>query len=395
MKDDNKKHKKYDKQNKSKIEKNIDDKNKKLLNKKVTKKNIEKEKINNDKIKDIKNNTYPNNFKYLEDLVTDDFDNKCEFIIFKSINDILFLAYIKDNNSIILYDIIDKKKINEIKNIHNGKIQCFNYSFDSQNKRDLILSSSLNDIKIWDINNLECLLNLKDFLDIDEDDEYYEEFKCDIFFINYNNKIYFLIYYYFYYNNLIVYDLKGKKIKNININNLKFRIDYIETYYDNKKNKFYLIVSSYPYIKSYDCNDNKEYHKYYEGDNFYKLIINKEDKEIIKLIGIKCRNNGDIIIWNFNSGEKLNIINIRERISLNCLWNNRYLLVGCEPNDNWETCDNKICVIDLKDGKIIKDLITYKKFYINYIIKLIHPKYGECLLSRGYDNIIKLWIIEN
>ena len=110
MKDDNIKSKKIDKQNKSKKVKDIDAENKKLLYKKVIKQNVEKKKINNDKIIGIKKYKYPKNVKYLEDLVHDDFNDKCEIIIFKSINGIIFLAYIKNNNSIILYDIMDKKR---------------------------------------------------------------------------------------------------------------------------------------------------------------------------------------------------------------------------------------------------------------------------------------------
>ena len=94
MKDDNTKHIKNDKQNKSKIEKYIDAENKRLLNKKAIKQNVEKKKINNKKLIDIKKYSYPKNAKYLEDLVHDDFNDKCEFNIFKSINGILYLAYI-------------------------------------------------------------------------------------------------------------------------------------------------------------------------------------------------------------------------------------------------------------------------------------------------------------
>ena len=85
------------------------------------------------------------------------------FIIFKSINGIFDLIYSK-NNSIISYDIINYNLISEIKNAHDKQITNFRQIFDNINKRDILLSVSRDDnnIKIWNITNLECILNLKD-----------------------------------------------------------------------------------------------------------------------------------------------------------------------------------------------------------------------------------------
>ena len=91
-------------------------------------------------------------------------------------------------------------------------------------------------------------------------------------------------------------------------------------------------------------------------------------------------------IWNFHSAELLNkIIVIKRFDSLRgiCLWNNNYLFVGCE--------DNTIKLIDLKKGIIIKNLKENKNDVIS-IKKIVHPLYGECLISQGFeDDQIKMW----
>ena len=69
-----------------------------------------------------------------------------------------------------------------------------------------------------------------------------------------------------------------------------------------------------------------------------------------------------------------------------CLWNNDYLFVGCD--------DNSIKLIDLKQRKIIKEFYSHNNEVIT-IKKLIHPKYGECLISQGFDDQIKLWVNKN
>ena len=82
--------------------------------------------------------------------------------VFKSINDILYFIYSNNINSIISYNLIDNKKINEIKNAHNFSISSIKYYLYKYKNQDLVLSSSLNNnLKLWRINNWECILNIE------------------------------------------------------------------------------------------------------------------------------------------------------------------------------------------------------------------------------------------
>ena len=65
-------------------------------------------------------------------------------------------------NSLISYDLIDNKKIIEIKNAHSKYITNLRHYLDKLNKRDLIMSISrdINDIKIWNINIFSILLHM-------------------------------------------------------------------------------------------------------------------------------------------------------------------------------------------------------------------------------------------
>ena len=118
-------------------------------------------------------------------------------------------------------------------------------------------------------------------------------------------------------------------------------------------------------------------------ENHYMKIVNNE--KIVKLI-VSC---GDdyIRIWDFHLGILLKKIDCNDYLNCICLWNNKYAFVGC---------DNKIIkLVNLKKGKIIKDLIGHNNYVLD-IQKITHPKYGECLISQGYnDDQIKLWIIKN
>ena len=313
-----------------------------------------------------------------------DIDNT--FCIFKSINNIYYLIYANEYNSIISYNVIENKKIIEIKNSDNNynlnnlnnnfnkmnTITHFRHFLDKNNKRDLIISISAweNNIKLWNINNWECLLNLENinktgillsgcFLD-DNQHNYIVTTNVNYFGLNEFIKI---------------FDFNGKKIKEINYFNENIYL--IETYYDNKSSHIYIITANNGCIISYDYNNNKIYHKYSENDNkkHYSLVINKRE-ELITIIesSLDC----NIRVWNFDSGELLKKINImNNKLYGLCLWNSEYLFVGCE--------DKTIKLIDIKNGIIINELFGYNNKVIS-IKKITLPQLGESLLSIGDKN---------
>ena len=136
--------------------------------KKLKDNNLKEKKIN--KIDDNKDSNFinPKNIEYLSDIVNDCYSDLWlanTFSIFKSINDILYLVFSNEKKSLILYNIINNKRIKEIKNAHNKYITNIRYYLDKINKKDLILSISAHDnnIKLWNIynNDINCLLNIK------------------------------------------------------------------------------------------------------------------------------------------------------------------------------------------------------------------------------------------
>ena len=346
---------------------------------------------NSNKKNEIEQSKNKNNFKsqnpkdiqFLKDLSIDSFVYHCfdnTFITFKSKYNILYLIYTNKYKSIISYDIINNRIINEIKKAHDNYILNFRHYFDKINKEDLIISISLdNNIKLWNIKNMENILNLKNIN--------VSGWIFSACFLNNNNQNYILT------SNsdldicesIKVFDFKGNKIKEINDS---AEITYfIDSYYDHKLSNNYIITGNKGFAKSYDYNNNGLFHKYDDNKDknyeFDSAIINNKE-EIMQLIG--SSRDGNIRIWNFYSGVLLNKIKIDNcRLYGICLWNKDYLFVGCD--------DKNIKLIDLNKGIVIKDLIGHNKS-VAAIKKIIHPQYGECLLSQNIDNSqIKLWII--
>ena len=70
-----------------------------------------------------------------------------------------------------------------------------------------------------------------------------------------------------------------------------------------------------------------------------------------------------------------------------CLWDDKYLLVVCH--------DKEIKILDLQNNKVIKGLIGHNNSVIT-INKINLIKFGECLISHGFENDqIKLWTLKN
>ena len=331
------------------------------------------------------------NYKYIQFHSNIEEDSSAEYwidntiCVFKSINEIISLIYTDSNNSIISYNLINNQKINEIKKAHKERITNFRHYLDKNENRDLILTISAVDknIKIWNNNNWNCLFNVEDI---------YNKCVYSACFLNEKNKIYIIVGSCSWSLNdndpIKIYDFNGNKIQEINGSN--DRVFFIDSYYDKKNLNNYILVGSSKYIKSYDFNKNKLYNNYYDifndkdKDNDHYSIIIKQEKDIIKLIESSC--DGSVRIWNFHSGKLLKKININltgEWLKGICLCKNNYLFVG--------SINKKMIIIDLKEEKIIE--ICSLDEMILTIKKIIHPKYGECLITHG-KNTIKMWKIK-
>ena len=157
--------------------------------------------------------------------------------MFNSIDDILYVV-IQKLQVLYYFNINDLKKQLEIK-VYT-RINLINYYFDKINKKDLLAVSDGLDIKVWNINTLECLSNIiipKDFFD---DLHKWPQSISTLFFINNKNKIYINMAFPHYDLPMLVYDIEGNKIKKVKIN-LK-EINHMGSFTDKKNLTFLLVV---------------------------------------------------------------------------------------------------------------------------------------------------------
>ena len=335
----------------------------------------------------IQNNDNPKDIQYSNDVATDSFASfsyEDSFTVFKSINDILELVYATKDKSIIAYDLNNAKLLHKLFKSHNNYITNFRHYLDKINKRDVIMSMSKkdNNIKLWNANSWEQIKNIEN---VNQKDFLYSA--C---FLNDNSTNYIITsngcnrQYYMNIHNfepMKLYDFNGEKIKDLNdTNDCTF---FIDTYFDKKKKKNFIVTGNFNYIKTYDYDKGEIYKKYFENNNgIHPSIIIKKSEEKIKLIE-SCED-GIIRIWGFHSGKLLRKIKTdNNNLYGLCLWNDNYAFVGCK--------DQTIKLIELKNGLLIKSYNNHKGRIISFK-KIVEPSIGECLFSQGLDQKIKLWI---
>ena len=315
-----------------------------------------------------------------EDAYSDDISDNT-LTVFKSIQDIFYLIYSNKKKSIICHNLIEQKRVIEIKNCHNEYITNFRHYFDEKNKRDLIISISYADknIKLWNVLKWECLTSIANI--------YVNGYLYSACFLEAYN--YILTSNSNLYGDsgpIKVYDFSGQKITEIDGSNEN--TSFINTFYDKKTSTTFVLTGNSNYVKSYDYDKNEVFRKYSDNynNNHLSIIISNTEEDEVRLIE-SCYD-GNIRVWDFYSGLLLNKIKIGDNWLYGiCLWNTKYLFVGCS--------DKTIKLIDLKEEYIVKSFKGHNNSVLT-IKKINHPQYGECLITQGYnDDPIKLWINKN
>ena len=162
---------------------------------------------------------------------------------------------------------------------------------------------------------------------------------------------------------------------------------FIDTYYDKKFSKNYILTGNYGYVKSYDYDENKLYHKYCDNNSkAHDSIAININEDLIKLI--ESSEDGNIRIWNFDSGTLLSKIKVSEVCLYGfCSFSNNYIYVGSQ--------DKIMRLVDITNGVIVKRLEGHKDQVLT-IKKIEHAQYGDCLITQGWvDDQIKLWANKN
>jgi len=332
------------------------------------------------------NNLYDNyifkknpNFKYKDTILynNDSLGFNDIFEIFYSIKD--GKSYIVSPNnyyfSLNIYSLDNNKLIKSLKG-HYNHITMVKYYTNT--KKEFLISADINGIVIiWDLNyndeKYDIKLNIKSYI-----------YSCIMFFDEFDyiitstcgkeeTKLF------------ILNENKIKLIKNIK-ESKDISVYYLLIWYNKVNENYFLIQFCKNKIVIIDINLNE----------IYCNLINENDTEVCFMNGFiylpyeylfSISVNNFINIWDLYGKELVYSIFVNDNFLNQIIqWNNKYAIITNGDKNN-------ILIMDLEARRIISKIFSKHEKGIINIKKIIHPIYGESLLSCGIEGSINLWII--
>jgi hypothetical protein len=328
------------------------------------------------------------------------------FCAFTTYNGISYVAWANSNlksssNSVEIYDLMQDKIIKSIDGFNSFYIYIVRHFFDKYLKKDYMLTtSSSKTCKIFDCEDFSNILTLKEC----QISTYL--YSALIIFDNLSPESPFVITS-APNENLNVWDFDKKLVKTMDTKN--DYTYYLNVFYDvrnnenegdnknenedknknkNNINNIYIINANGKNVKIYNFRTGnllKTFSSYQSGS---EMLLHMS--ACVKYIdAIPCLfgsdGNGNFNIWDIDSGNS--ILNIRIKKSCLrgvCIWNDEYVLVAGS--------DKCLNVIDLINKKVIGKIKGHSNV-ICTVQKIIHPIYGESVLTGSIDGKIKIFAI--
>ena len=320
----------------------------------------------------------PKNLKYKGDICINAHKHNSinkVFCAFKSFSNETFIVWGTNMYFIEFFDLDKNEIVKTIKNAHINVIYSCRHYPDKKNKIDYLITSSHDrNVKIWDISDFSCKLTIYGSHMSNH------IYSVSILFEENKNMNYVIT---SCPNDFMkIYDFSGKLLQKFG--QMDENTYFLDTYYDNKTKKYFILNGNSTDVKSYNFKDGEIY-QIYKGLplswHMSVIIHEKNEQQIL----IESDGNGYIRMWEFHTANLIKCIFTNSFVNLRgvCLWNERYLFAGGS--------DHQIKLFDLIDSKCI---LSYKE-HTSAVCTLDKSKskiYGECLLSQGTDGKIKIWI---
>lgn len=163
---------------------------------------------------------------------------------------------------------------------------------------------------------------------------------------------------------------------------------YNLSYWHNKKNNDHyiiqsgeskILISEYQNKEKYAVIDTGDYYKY----NLSSVVYSKKDKDIL----ISSSSFGQLIIYDLLNKIEIKRIKLEKAYLNNIVkWNDKYFLTI-------DSNKKSIIILNTDDYKIISCIKISQIFsHERYERKVVHPIYGDSLISVGNDYKVKLYV---
>jgi WD40 repeat protein len=298
------------------------------------------------------------------------------FSAFKSLKGEMYVVWGTPSYTIEVYDLKLEKIIKTLFGAHTSTIFSCRHYLDKKNKSDLVISSSYDrSVKLWSVKE-----NWANILTIPTAHSGYYIYSVCVLSDEIELKNYIISAAPNEY--MKIWDFTGKCLKDFGVSNESTY--FINSWYDTKNKKYYILNANSVDVKVYDFKTALLY-KSYKGNpqTWHMSAIVNEVGNNTNLI--ESDGNGNVRIWNFHTGLLIMMISSGSSgINLRgiCLWNDNFLFASGS--------DNNVRLYDIRKGIYLKAFPGHTTT-VCALDKIIHPKYGECLISHALDGKLKIW----
>ena len=173
----------------------------------------------------------------------------------------------------------------------------------------------------------------------------------------------------------------GKFIKNVGS---KEDYTYFINYWKNN-DKYYILNANADNVKIYGTeSENQLFGEYSGTERTWHMCAFVEKMNDVDTL-FESDGKGYVRLWNLETHQLIKSIQCQS-ISLRgmSLWNQKYIIVA--------SSDKSFKILDLEKGELVSSVSGQHNNSMCSVKKIMHPLYGESLLTGSIDGTIKLWI---
>ena len=298
------------------------------------------------------------------------------FCCFRAVTGETLVVWGTPTFTIECYDLAQEKIIKTVLNAHTNTIFSCRHYFDRKKKNNLIITSSYDRyVKVWDVQ-----ANWKNIVSIPQAHNGYYIYSVSILCEEKENKNYVIS---TAPNELSkVWSFKGEQLRTFGVSNESTY--FIDVYFDIKTSQYYIINANSQDVKAYFFQTGELFRSYKATPQTWHMSAVVTDINKIPHL-IESDGNGNIHLWEFHTGQLVKgilgggIINLRGI----CVWNEEFVLSSGS--------DYQVKIYNIKSGEFVKGLASHSSTACS-CVKVLHPLYGEALISHGLDGKLKLWV---
>ena len=177
-----------------------------------------------------------------------------------------------------------------------------------------------------------------------------------------------------------VFNLKGTMLRNIG--NKADYTYFINSYFDSKKNAFYIINANSQDVKILDFKDGSTVKIFKDDSSTWHMSAFINDIDNVTYL-FETDGNGNLRIWDFEK------ITIHKKVSCSgcslrgiIQWNEKYIVAA--------SSDKSFKVINLDSNTLEHSQVVHDNVLCS-VQKILHPKLGECLITCAIDGKLKIY----